>query len=70
MEYFIAYKQSEDTYVYVKNIGINIETTIFYGSALNFIKQEYAKNIADFLNEYDEEHDYVVIKYEYSLEEE
>lgn len=70
MEYFIAYKQSEDTYAFVKSISANIETTIFYGNALNFITQEYAKSIAKFLNEYDKEHDYIVIKYEYSLEEE
>ena len=70
MEYFIAYKQSENTYVFVKNIGVNIETTIFYGSALNFITRENAENVNKFLNEYDKNHTYIVIEYEYYLREE
>lgn len=70
MEYFIAYKQNENTYAYVTNIGVNIGTTIFYGSALNFITRENAENVKDFLNEYDENHNYIVIEYEYHLREE
>lgn len=70
MQYFIAYKQSEDTYAYVTSIGVNIGTTIFYGNALNFITRENAENVSKFLNEYDNKHDYIVITYEYSLREE
>lgn len=70
MEYLIAYKQNENTYAFVKNIGTNIETVIFYGNALNFLTYENAKSVSKFLNEYDEKHDYVVIKYEYELKEE
>ena len=70
MSYLIAYKQGENTYVYVKSIGEKVETTMFYGNALNFLTQKYAKNISGFLNDYDKEHNYVVIKYEYNLEEE
>lgn len=70
MQYFIAYKQSEDTYAYVTSIGVNIGTTIFYGNALNFITHENAENVSKFLNKYDSKHDYIVITYEYSLREE
>lgn len=70
MKYLIASKQNENTYLYVKSINEKIETTLFYGNALDFITDEYANNIKDFLNEYDKNNEYVVIKYKYSLEEE
>ena len=70
MKYLIAYKQDENTYLYVKTIGENIETTLFYANALNFINYKNAKNISTFLNEYDEKNNYIIIKYEFSLEEE
>lgn len=70
MQYLIAYKQNENTYAFVKSISINIEITMFYGNALNFMSYENAKSVSKFLNEYDEKHDYLVIKYEYELKEE
>ena len=70
MKYLIAYKQDENTYLYVKTIGEKIETTLFYANALNFINYKNAKNISTFLNEYDEKNNYIIIKYEFSLEEE
>ena len=69
MKYFIAYKQSEDTYMYVISIGSKIETTLFYANALDFLSKKNAENTVAFLNEYDTLHEYLVIEYEYSLTE-
>ena len=69
MKYLIAYKQNEDTYMYVTNIGTKVETTMLYAYGLDFLSDKNAKNVAKFLNEYDKEHEYIVVKYEYSLEE-
>ena len=69
MKYLIAYKQNEDTYLYVTSIGAKIETTLFYGNGLDFLSETNAQNICDFLNEYDNSKEYIVIKYEYSLKE-
>lgn len=69
MKYFIAYKQSEDTYMYVINIGSKIETTLFYANALDFITEQNAKSVCSYLNQIDETKEYIVIQYEYSLTE-
>lgn len=69
MKYLIAYKQNEDTYLYVTSIGTKIETTLFYANALDFLSKKNAENIVAFLNEYDTSHEYLVIEYEYSLTE-
>ena len=69
MKYFIAYKQSEDTYMYVTSIGSKIDTILFYANALDFITYDNAKNVADYLNEYDADHTYIVIEYTYELKE-
>lgn len=69
MKYLIAYKQDENTYLYVTNIGQKIETNMFYGNGLDFKSETNAQNICDFLNEYDNSKEYIVIKYEYSLKE-
>lgn len=69
MKYLIAYKQNEDDYVYVNNIGTTIGKTPTYYSAMDFLSEENARNICKFLKEYDD-NDYVVVKYEYTLTEE
>lgn len=69
MKYFIAYKQSEDTYMYVTSISNKIETTLFYANALDFLNKSNADNVCDYLNEIDTNHEYLVLKYEYSIEE-
>lgn len=69
MKYLIAYKQSEDTYTYVSNIGLRIDTALFYGNAIDFLSKENAENVCNFLNEYDTTREYVVLVYEYSIKE-
>lgn len=69
MKYLIAYKQSEDTYMYVTGIGSKIDTAMLYAYGLDFLSEKNAENVASFLNEYDPSHEYIVVKYEYSLEE-
>lgn len=69
MKYLIAYKQNEDTYIYVVNIGATIGTTLFYANALDFLTKENAENVCEYLNAYDTNHAYIVLKYEYSIEE-
>lgn len=69
MKYLIAYKQDENTYSYVTNIGSRIDTTLFYGNAIDFLNKTNAENICDFLNEYDSSREYVVLVYEYSITE-
>lgn len=69
MKYFIGYKQSEDTYLYVNNIGINIGSVLSYSNAIDFLTKENAENVCKFLNEYDGNHEYVVLEYEYSITE-
>lgn len=69
MKYFIAYKQNEDTYNYVISIGNKIETTLFYANALDFGNILNARNICNYLNEIDEEKEYIVIEYQYTLTE-
>ena len=69
MKYFIGYKQSEDTYLYVNNIGTTIGSSLTYSNAIDFLSQKNAENICNFLNEYDTNHEYVVLKYEYSITE-
>lgn len=69
MKYLVAYKQSENTYMYVTNIGTKIETTMLYAYGLDFLSKKNAENVVAFLNEYDTSHEYLVIEYEYSLTE-
>lgn len=69
MKYFIAYKQTEDTYAYVTNIGTVVNTTLSYALALNFLSKKNAQNVCSFLKEYDNSRDYVVLEYEYSISE-
>lgn len=69
MNYLIAYKQNEETYLYVNNIGKSVGVTMAYTDAINFITKENAKNICSFLNEYDINHEYIVMEYEYSIKE-
>jgi hypothetical protein len=69
MKYLIAYKQNDD-YVYVNNIGTTIGKTTTYYSAMDFLTEENAKNVCEFLNDYDKTNNYVVVKYEYTLTEE
>jgi hypothetical protein len=70
MKYFIAYKQNESDYVFVNNIGTSIGKTMTYYNAIDFLSKENAENICKFLNELDNTNEYIVIKYEYSLNEE
>ena len=69
MKYFIGYKQSEDTYLYVNNIGSTISSALSYSNAIDFITKENAKGVCAFINEYDTNHEYVVLEYEYSIKE-
>lgn len=69
MKYLIAYKQDENTYLYVTNIGQKIDTTLFYGSAIDFLNKTNAKNVCKFLNDFDTTKNYVVLEYQYSLTE-
>lgn len=69
MKYFIGYKQNEDTYMYVNNIGTIIGATLTYSNAIDFLSKENAINVCNFLNEYDEVHEYVVLEYKYSIKE-
>lgn len=69
MKYFIAYKQSENTYSYVSNIGQKIDTTLFYGSAIDFLNKTNAKNVCKFLNEFDTTKEYIVLEYQYTISE-
>ena len=70
MKYFIAYKQNESDYIFVSSISNNIGKAMTYYNALDFLSKENAKNVCKFLNEMDEENEYIVLKYEYSLTEE
>lgn len=70
MKYLIAYKQNEDDYVFVNNIGTTIGKTATYYNAMDFLTQENAKNVCEFLNDYDKANNYIVVKYEYTLTEE
>ena len=69
MKYLIAYKQNENDYVYVNSIASTIGKTMAYYNALDFLSEENAKNICKYLKDFDGE-DYVVVKYQYTLEEE
>ena len=69
MKYLIAYKQSENDYVYVKNIGNTISKTTAYYDAIDFLTYEDAKNVCNFIKEYEKSNDYVIIKYTYKFEE-
>lgn len=69
MKYFIGYKQSEDTYLYVNNIGSTISSALSYSNAIDFLTKSNAKGVCNFLNEYDTNHEYVVLEYEYSITE-
>ena len=69
MKYFIGYKQSEDTYLFVNNIGSTISSALSYSNAIDFITKENALGVCEFLNEFDTNHKYVVLKYEYSITE-
>ena len=69
MKYFIGYKQNEDTYMYVNNIGTIIGATLTYSNAIDFLSKENAINVCNFLNEYDEVHEYIVLEYKYSIKE-
>lgn len=69
MKYFIGYKQGEGTYVYVNNIGSTVSGALTYSNAIDFLSQKNAINVCNFLNEYDTNHEYIVLKYEYSITE-
>ena len=69
MKYLIGYKQDENTYLYVNGINTNISVSMNYASALDFLEEEYAKSICSFLNEYDKNKEYIVLKYQYSIKE-
>lgn len=69
MKYFIGYKQSEDTYMYVNNIGAVISSSLTYSNAIDFLTEENARNVCAFLNENDENHEYIVLEYKYSIKE-
>ena len=69
MKYLIGYKQNEDTYLYVNNIGTTVGVTLAYYGAIDFISEKDANNVCNFLKKYDAEHEYIVLKYEYSIEE-
>lgn len=69
MKYFIGYKQNEDTYMFVNNIGTIIGATLTYSNAIDFLSKENAINVCNFLNEYDEVHEYIVLEYKYSIKE-
>lgn len=70
MKYFVAYKQSENDYIYINSIGSTIGKTPNYYGAIDFLSKENAENICKFLNEYDTTQEYIVISYQYSLKEE
>jgi len=69
MKYFIGYKQSEDTYVYVNGISSTVNGSLTYSNAIDFLTQENAINVCNFLNEYDTNHEYIVLEYKYSIKE-
>ena len=69
MKYLIAYKQNEDTYVYVNNISSSVGVTMAYASAINFITKDNAINVCKFLNDYDKNHNYIVLEYKFSMTE-
>ena len=69
MKYFIGYKQNEETYMFVNSIGATIGATLTYSNAIDFLTEENALNVRDYLNEYDTNHEYIVLKYEYSITE-
>lgn len=69
MKYFIGYKQNEDTYMFVNNIGTTIGATLTYSNAIDFLSKENAINVCNFINENDTNHEYIVLKYEYSITE-
>lgn len=69
MKYFIGYKQDENTYMYVNNIGTTISSALSYSNAIDFLTKPNAKGVCNFLNEYDINHEYVVLEYEYSITE-
>ena len=69
MKYFIGYKQGEDTYVYVNNIGSTVSGALTYSNAIDFLTSENAINVCNFLNEYDTNHEYIVLEYKYSIKE-
>lgn len=69
MKYFIGYRQGENTYMYVNNIGINVATALTYSNAIDFLSKENAVNVCIFLNEYDTSHEYIVLEYKYSIKE-
>ena len=70
MKYLIAYKQNENDYVYVNSIASTIGKTMAYYNAIDFLTKENAENVCKFLKEYDDNENYVVVKYQYTLEEE
>lgn len=69
MKYFIAYKQDENTYLFVNAIGSSVNVDMSYAKAIDFMSLENAKNVCEFLNEYDKNHEYIAITYKYSLTE-
>ena len=69
MKYFIGYKQDENTYMYVNNIGTIISSALSYSNAIDFITKTDAENVCDFLNKCDANHEYIVLEYKYSITE-
>ena len=69
MKYFIGYEQSENTYLYVNNIGATISSALPYSNAIDFLTKENAQAVCNFINEYDTNHEYVVLEYKYSIKE-
>lgn len=69
MKYFIGYKQSEDTYLFVNNIGTTITSGLTYYNAIDFITKANAINVCNYLNQCDENHTYIVLEYQYSIKE-
>ena len=69
MKYLIAYKQDENTYLFVNAIGSSINVDMSYAKAIDFMSLENARNVCEFINEYDTNHEYIVITYKYSFTE-
>lgn len=69
-KYFIGYKQGNGEYVYVSSINdYSVSVTINYPNGIDFINEDNAKNVCDFLNDMDLEKTYIPLKVTTNVEE-
>lgn len=64
----IGYKQGDNNYVFVSNIGKrSISVTTVMEEAIEFNNKVLAENVCNYLNNKDQEHNYVALEIEITI---